>query len=172
MAARIATASSTPSPQANTFVPSGTCALQVFESRLPTFPLTLNRCNGIVERLDISGRAEIVICTPQDILIFSINGVLVAQCPCEDKLTGMQVVPSSAGHSYSLSFFCLFHSITWCCPGKGGFLVTAGNYIVFRHMDDLSPIHKLDFNLRDQNAPPSSITAFYLTFPPEETKRR
>lgn len=51
------------------------------------------RCGAVVHKVSLSGRGEIVVCTLADIFVYSINGVLLAQCPCEDKLTGMQVVP-------------------------------------------------------------------------------
>ncbi len=59
-------------------------------------PMRHGRCESVVERLGLSGRGEIVICTQEDILLYSINGVLLARCPCEDRFTGMQIVPSSS----------------------------------------------------------------------------
>lgn len=61
-----------------------------------------HRCGDAVERLGLSSRGEIVICTAKDILLYSINGTLLAQCPCEDKLTYMQVVPSASMGTASL----------------------------------------------------------------------
>lgn len=75
------------------------------------------RCESVVERLGLSGRGEIVICTQEDILLYSINGELLARCPCEDKFTGMQIVPSSStGMPSSTLFYPTFstlaHSLT------------------------------------------------------------
>jgi hypothetical protein len=59
-------------------------------------------------------------------------------------------------------------------PARERFLVTAGNYIVVRRLDDLVPIHKLDYNLRAPHTPPSPVTAFSLIIFPstDDTKRR
>lgn len=132
----------------------GTCVLHaLFSGKY----LRTIRCESVVERLGLSGRGEIVICTQEDILLYSINGELLARCPCEDKFTGMQIVPSSSTDG----------------PARERFLVTAGNYIVVRRLDDLVPIHKLDYNLRAPHTPPSPVTAFSLIIFPstDDTKR-
>jgi hypothetical protein len=133
-----------------------------------------------VEKLGLSGRGEIVICTQNDILLYSINGELLAQCPCEDKLTCLQIVPSStSGAHIALDLKRTpvrhySHARSSDGPARERFLITASNYIVIRRLDDLAPIHKLDYNLRAPHTPPSPVTAFSLvTFPhTDDTKRR